>query len=260
MDLDKLKTTDGLDIKGKRVLLRADLNVPVKDGQVTDATRLERVLPGLEDLARRGAKVVLISHFGRPKGGPDPEFSLAPVAAKLTQLTGRPIAFVPDCIGETAEKAVAALKPGDIAVLFRSRASHREFEHELELAGVPTYVYKGLGFFDADETKDLMALIRYLANPASDLRAAALLRSRFIRLSDRGLATLAPGLARAIIAPDPSDAAASLDEEDQRVLAMARVAVPGWLARVDRVPPAELLEHILVESAYAYELRGPRQT
>jgi phosphoglycerate kinase len=117
MDLDKLKTTDGLDIKGKRVLLRADLNVPVKDGQVTDATRLERVLPGLEDLARRGAKVVVISHFGRPKGGPDPEFSLRPVADKMSKLLGRPVTFAPDCIGEVAEKVVASLTPGEIAVL-----------------------------------------------------------------------------------------------------------------------------------------------
>ena len=68
MDLDKLKTTAGLDLQGKRVIVRADLNVPVKDGKVTDATRLERLVPGLQDLARRGARVVVISHFGRPRG------------------------------------------------------------------------------------------------------------------------------------------------------------------------------------------------
>ncbi len=88
--------------------------------------------------------------------------------------------------------------PGDIGVLFRSRASHREFERELERRSIPAYVYKGLGFFDADETKDAMALIRFLANPSSDLRAAAFLRSRFIRLSDAALATLAPRLADAL--------------------------------------------------------------
>jgi phosphoglycerate kinase len=117
MDLDKLKTTAGLDVKGKRVLLRADLNVPVKDGEVTDATRLERVLPGLEDLARRGAKVVVISHFGRPKGGPDPALSLRPVADRMSKLLGRPVTFAPDCVGEVAEKVVASLTPGEIAVL-----------------------------------------------------------------------------------------------------------------------------------------------
>jgi phosphoglycerate kinase len=117
MDLDELKTTDGLDVKGKRVLVRADLNVPVRNGEVTDATRLERVLPGLTDLARRGARVIVISHFGRPKGAPDPEFSLRPVADRLSKLLGRPVAFAPDCIGGVAEKVVASLTPGEIAVL-----------------------------------------------------------------------------------------------------------------------------------------------
>jgi ATP-dependent helicase/nuclease subunit A len=169
--------------------------------------------------------------------------------------------------------------PGDIGVLFRSRASHREFERELERRSIPAYVYKGLGFFDADETKDAMALIRFLANPASDLRAAAFLRSRLIRLSDAALATLAPRLADALFinpigretpgeekgegreADRDEDLRARIDalgEEDRRVLAHARRCVPPWVAQVDRVPPAELFESILAESAYAYELRGPR--
>jgi ATP-dependent helicase/nuclease subunit A len=151
---------------------------------------------------------------------------------------------------------------GDIGVLFRSRASHREFERELERRGVPVYVYKGLGFFDADETKDAMALIRFLANPVSDLRAAAFLRSRFIRLSDAGLSRLAPRLASVLLADldaDQPGGMADLDEEDRRVLSLARQFVPAWIARVDRVPPAELFETILAESAYAYELRGPRR-
>jgi phosphoglycerate kinase len=117
MDLDKLKTTAGVDVKGKRVLVRADLNVPVKDGRVTDATRLERLLPGLTDLARRGAKVIIISHLGRPKGGPDPAFTLQPVAQQLGHLLGLRVPFANDCIGESAEKTVAALQPGQIAVL-----------------------------------------------------------------------------------------------------------------------------------------------
>ncbi len=83
MNLDKLKTTSGVDVKGKRVLVRADLNVPVKDGQVTDATRLERVVPGLQNLASRGAKVIVIAHFGRPKNGPDQDLSLRPIAETL---------------------------------------------------------------------------------------------------------------------------------------------------------------------------------
>ena len=117
MDLDKLKTTAGLDVHGKRVLVRADLNVPVRDGEVTDATRLERLVPGILDLSDRGARVVLISHFGRPKDGPDPKYSLKPVAAKLAGLMKRPVAFVDDCIGAKAHAAVDSLAPGQIAVL-----------------------------------------------------------------------------------------------------------------------------------------------
>ncbi len=148
---------------------------------------------------------------------------------------------------------------GDIAILFRSRTSHREFERELELRGIPSYVYKGLGFFDADETKDLMALVRYLANPASDLRAAALMRSRFIRLSDRALSLLAPALSDALVSAEPPAVNAQLDEEDRRVLEVARTWLPRWLEQVDRIPPAELLDGVLADSAYAFELRGARR-
>jgi phosphoglycerate kinase len=117
MDLGKLKTTAGLDLEAKRVIVRADLNVPVKDGKVTDATRLERLLPGLRDLAGRGARIVVISHFGRPKSGPDPKLSLRPVAEKLGELLDRPIVFAGDCVGGVAERTVAALQPGQVAVL-----------------------------------------------------------------------------------------------------------------------------------------------
>jgi phosphoglycerate kinase len=117
MDLDKLKTTAGLDLEGKRVLVRADLNVPVKEGKVTDATRLERLVPGLGDLAKRGARVVVISHFGRPKGARDVALSLKPVAEKLGDLLGTPVVFAGDCVGESAERTVAALLSGQIAVL-----------------------------------------------------------------------------------------------------------------------------------------------
>jgi phosphoglycerate kinase len=117
MNLDRLKTTSGVDVAGKRVLVRADLNVPVRDGKVTDATRLERLLPGFKDLASRGAKVIVISHFGRPKGGPSAEFSLQPVADRFSQLLAMPVAFASDCIGVQAETVVGRLANGDIAVL-----------------------------------------------------------------------------------------------------------------------------------------------
>ena len=117
MNLERLKPVSGADVRGKRVLVRADLNVPAEDGRVTDTTRLERLVPGLLDLSKRGARVIVLSHFGRPKGGPAPVFSLRPVAEALAKLSGTPVAFGGDCIGLAAAGTVAAMKDGDIAVL-----------------------------------------------------------------------------------------------------------------------------------------------
>ena len=160
------------------------------------------------------------------------------------------------------------VRPGDVAILFRTRESHREFEDALARAGLPSYVYKGLGFFDADEIKDLLALLWYLAEPASDLRAAALLRSRFVRLSDDALRRLAPGLAQALTSdsvrrggpsgPPGEPADPELDPADAARLAAARVSTARWRARADRMPPAELIDLVLHESAYGIELRGSR--
>lgn len=111
------KTLDDFDAKGKRVLVRVDLNVPMADGKVTDETRLVRIAPTLTELADKGAKVIALSHFGRPKGKPVAEMSLAPVAEELGRVLGRTVAFVPACIGPEAEKAVAAMAEGDILVL-----------------------------------------------------------------------------------------------------------------------------------------------
>jgi phosphoglycerate kinase len=130
MDLTKLKPIADADVAGKRVLVRADLNVPVAGGKVTDATRLERILAGLNDLSARKARVVVISHFGRPKDGPDPALSLAPVAAKLGELLGRPVTFVDACMGDKAEDAVARLAPGDIAVLENLRFHKGEEQND----------------------------------------------------------------------------------------------------------------------------------
>ena len=130
MNLDKLKTTDGIDVAGKRVIVRADLNVPVKDGKVTDATRLERVMPGLKALADRGAKVIVISHFGRPKGGPQADLSLKPIAEALQGLLGRRVAFGADCVGEAAAATVGSLKNGDIAVLENLRFHNGEEKND----------------------------------------------------------------------------------------------------------------------------------
>jgi len=152
-----------------------------------------------------------------------------------------------------------AATPADIAILFRSRDSHRDFEAALDRRGVSTYVYKGLGFFDADEIQDAVAVLRYLADPLSDLRTATLLRSRIVRLSDAGVARLGAAPADAILSAETPAAAEKLGDEDRRVLDMLRSAVPRWLASVDRLAPSELLDLVLHETAYAFELRGPRR-
>ena len=120
------RTLDQADVKGKRVLLRVDLNVPVEDDKVTDATRIERSAATITELADKGAKVILLSHFGRPKGR-DPKDSLEPIARAVGRLIHKPVAFADDCIGPAAEKAVAAMKPGDILCLENTRF-HKEEE------------------------------------------------------------------------------------------------------------------------------------
>jgi phosphoglycerate kinase len=114
------RTLDQADVKGKRVLVRADLNVPMSNGTVTDSTRIRMAAPTITEIADKGGRVILLSHFGRPKGR-DAKSSLAPVAAEVAKVIGRPVAFADDCVGETAERAIAAMKPGDILVLENTR-------------------------------------------------------------------------------------------------------------------------------------------
>jgi len=114
------RTLDQVDVKGKRVLMRVDLNVPVENGVVSDSTRIERVAPAITEIADKGGKVILLSHFGRPKGR-DPKQSLKPVAAEVSRIIKRPVKFADDCIGGVAEQAVAAMKPGDILCLENTR-------------------------------------------------------------------------------------------------------------------------------------------
>jgi ATP-dependent helicase/nuclease subunit A len=148
------------------------------------------------------------------------------------------------------------VRPDDMAILFRARAGHQVFEEALERRGIQTYVYKGLGFFDAPEVQDLQALLRYLAEPESDLRAAELLRSRFVRLSDEGIARLAPDLARALNSETVQ--VDDLPEVDRALFLRARDDVRRWVALADRMSAGALLDRIMRESAYAAELQGRR--
>jgi phosphoglycerate kinase len=114
------RTLDQADLKGKRVLVRVDLNVPMENGRITDATRIERVLPTLREISDKGGKVILLAHFGRPKGR-DPKESLRPVAEAVSGQLGKPVAFADDCIGEAASNAVNALKDGEVLLLENTR-------------------------------------------------------------------------------------------------------------------------------------------
>jgi len=118
--MSAFRTLDHVEVKGKRVLVRADLNVPVENGVVSDGTRIERMAHAITEIADKGAKVILLSHFGRPKGR-DQKNSLKPVAAEVAHIIKRPVKFVDDCVGETAERAVAAMKNGEIVCLENTR-------------------------------------------------------------------------------------------------------------------------------------------
>jgi phosphoglycerate kinase len=128
------RTLDDLDVKGKRVLVRADLNVPVSDGKVTDATRIVRQAPTIRELAGKGAKVIILSHFDRPKGKLVPSMSLRVLVEPLSNALGHKIAFAEDCIGPTAQAAVAALKDGDILLLENTRFHKGEEDNDPAMA------------------------------------------------------------------------------------------------------------------------------
>ncbi len=128
------KTLDDVAVSGLRVLVRADLNVPVQNGQIADLTRIERLAPTIRELSDKGAKVIVCSHFDRPNGKPDPALSLRPMAAALSAILGKPVAFAEDCIGPAAEQAVAQLTDGEILVLENTRFHAGEETNDATLA------------------------------------------------------------------------------------------------------------------------------
>ena len=115
------KTLDAAILAGQRVLTRVDLNVPMEHGKITDATRIERILPTLREITQKGGKLILLAHFGRPKGGPDAENSLDPVAKALAEHLVKPVAFAPDCVGPVAAQAIAKMHDGDVLLLENTR-------------------------------------------------------------------------------------------------------------------------------------------
>src|SRR5512138_484323 len=128
------KTVKDIDLKGKRVFMRVDFNVPMADGKVTDDKRIKAALPTIKYVLEQGAALILASHLGRPKGGPSPEFSLKAASEALAALLGKPVQMAPDCIGPEVTRMAAALKPGDILMLENTRFHAGEEKNDLELA------------------------------------------------------------------------------------------------------------------------------
>ncbi|MGC8855446.1 MAG: phosphoglycerate kinase, partial [Anaerolineae bacterium] len=128
------KNIRDIDVKGKRVLVRVDYNVPISNGQLGDDTRIRAAMPTLNYLLEQGAALILCSHLGRPKGGPDPKYSLRPVAEHLSKLMGKPVAFAEDCIGPVAESAARALNSGDVLLLENTRFHPEEEKNDPEMA------------------------------------------------------------------------------------------------------------------------------
>ena len=185
----RIKRLQDLDVKGKRVLVRVDYNVPMKDGKVTDNTRIRETLKTIEFLLAQNAKVVLVAHLGRPKGKPEPKYSLKPAAEELARLLKKPVAFATDCVGPEAEKVVAALQPGGVALLENLRFHAEEEKNDpafaqalakfgdvfvqeafgaihrahASTAGVCKYLPGGIGFL---VQKELEFLDRVVNNPA----------------------------------------------------------------------------------------------
>src|SRR5882724_11063136 len=124
--MGKLSISD-LDLRGKRVFMRVDFNVPIEGGRITDDTRIEASLPSIRYVLEKGGRLILASHLGRPKGKPEPKYSLKPVAARLSELLGKQVAFAPDCVGPEVEKMVSSLRDGD-ALLLENLRFHAEEE------------------------------------------------------------------------------------------------------------------------------------
>jgi phosphoglycerate kinase len=128
------KTITDVDVNGKKVFVRVDFNVPLKDGKVSDDTRIRAAIPTIEYLLQHGAAVILASHLGRPKGGPDPKYTLRPVVGRLSELLGLPVQFAEDCIGPAAESAAHALKPGQVLLLENTRFHPEEEKNDPEMS------------------------------------------------------------------------------------------------------------------------------
>jgi len=193
--MPKFKTLDDLDVAGKTVLLRVDFNVPMSGGKVTDATRLERAAPTIQDLTKKGARVLLLSHFGRPKGKPNPEMSLQPLAPEIAKVLGHEVAFATDCIGAAAEKIVKGLKPGGVALL------------------------ENLRFHPGEEANDV-AFVKALAALGNVYVNDAFSAAHRAHASTEGIARLLPSAAGRLMQAELEHLAAALEKPKRPVAAI----------------------------------------
>jgi phosphoglycerate kinase len=216
--LSKL-TVDRVELAGKRVFLRVDFNVPLEDGRVAEDTRIRAALPTIERCLEAGAAVLLASHLGRPKGAPDPRYSLRPVAAKLEEVLGRPVPLLPDCVGPEVEAAAAALKPGDVVLLENLR-------------------------FHAEEEADDPGFARRLASLADVYVNDAFAAAHRAHASTEGIARVLHPAAAGLLMARELEALGRIFEKPERpvmvVLGGAKVSdklglVEHLLARVDAV-------------------------
>jgi phosphoglycerate kinase len=188
--LNRFRTLDDADVNGKRVLVRVDFNVPMQDGKVADASRIEEVVSTITEIADKGGKVILLSHFGRPKR-PDPKYSLRPAAAELSRIIGRPVAFAEDCIGPIAQAAVAAMQDGDILCLENTRFHPEEEKND------PAFAKKLAALGDIFVDDAFSAAHRAHASNAGIVTA-----SNLPAYAGRAMAAELAALARAFEAPD----------------------------------------------------------
>ena len=194
--MQKFKTIDDLEVSGKRALVRVDLNVPMQNGQVTDTTRIDRIVPTLIELSNKGAKVIVISHFGRPRGQVVSEMSLVPIAKALSTSCSRPVTFATDTIGKCAQMTIDAMATGDIVML------------------------ENLRFYAEEETNDKAFAVK-LANLGDVYVSDAFSCSHRAHASTEGLAHLLPSAAGRLMQIEVESLARALEKPHSPVAAVA---------------------------------------